>query len=217
MIITLAFMFYALRLPSASAHNPSHQAKRLEIASASTLLLSVAAPLFSLNLGGEVLPWSHPVVIILFGLTPVFIAMFYYAETRMAMTPVIPKRFITNRNIAVALACTLPMKFCFDQVGHTLRSIPEKLIDLWQLRFSFGTYVEARSLGHKTPFSDWALTCIYLGRSLGTLLSGIVVRRYRKFKRFLQINIVIDVLIYLLLGMGRIREFSSRLFATCLT
>ncbi|KAL8952553.1 MAG: hypothetical protein Q9222_001543 [Ikaeria aurantiellina] len=126
----------------------------------------------------------------MFCLTPAFIGLFYYAETHIAITPILPKRFLQNRHVAIALACTLPMKFVFDQ-----------------LRFSFGTYLEARSFGSDNTFSDWSLTCVYLGRSLGTILSGILVRRYRRFKPFLQLNILIDVIIYLCFALGLIREY----------
>ncbi|KAK0642089.1 hypothetical protein B0T16DRAFT_516684 [Cercophora newfieldiana] len=46
------------------------------------------------------------------------------------------------------------MKFVFDQ-----------------LRFSFGTYLAARSFGSASSFPDWALTCIYFGRPVGTIAS----------------------------------------------
>ncbi|KAK0715224.1 hypothetical protein B0H67DRAFT_236689 [Lasiosphaeris hirsuta] len=47
---------------------------------------SVAAPLFALNLGGEIFPWGHPAVVIPFCLTPLLVALFYYADTQYALT-----------------------------------------------------------------------------------------------------------------------------------
>lgn len=44
---------------------------------AGLLLLAVAASLFMLNLGGQILPWSHPVMIFLYVATPVFIILFF--------------------------------------------------------------------------------------------------------------------------------------------
>lgn len=110
-------LYFTLHLPPAQANKSKHAAERLEYLSAALLLVSVAVPLFALNLGGEVFAWNHPVVITMFCLTPALIALFYYADTRIAMTPLVPKRFIRNRHIAIAFACTLPMKFVFDQVG----------------------------------------------------------------------------------------------------
>jgi hypothetical protein len=117
MVITFAVLYLTLRLPQAQSKRSEHAAKRIEYLSAALFLVSMAVPLFALNLGGEVFPWSHPVVITMFCLTPALIALFYYTDTRIARTPIVPKRFIQNRYILIALATTLPMKFSFDQVS----------------------------------------------------------------------------------------------------
>ncbi|KAK5120023.1 hypothetical protein LTR85_007099 [Meristemomyces frigidus] len=188
MAITILILYFTLRLPQEKDKRPPHAAGRLEYPSAALLLLSVATPLFAINLGGEMFPWHHPLVITLLCLTPAFVTLFYYVDTRVAATPIVPKRFLRNKHVAVALACTLPMKFVFDQ-----------------LRFSFGTYLEARTFHSENSFSDWALTCIYLGRPLGTIGSGILVRRYRKYKRFLQLNIIADIVLYACFAWGKIQ------------
>ena len=116
MVVTFLGLYFTLQLPQMRVKKSKHAAKRLEYPSATLLLVSVAAPLFALNLGGEVFAWTHPVVVTLFCLTPAFIGLFLYVETHIAITPILPKRFIHNRTVAIALACTLPMKFVFDQV-----------------------------------------------------------------------------------------------------
>ena len=77
-----------------------------------------------------------------------------------------------------------------------------------QLRFSFGTLVEARSFQTGGAFGDWALTCIYLGGPLGQILSGILIRRYRRFKPFLLVNILADIVIYICFALGWISTYS---------
>ncbi|KAF7857976.1 hypothetical protein EAF04_009333 [Stromatinia cepivora] len=185
MAITLVVLYFTLHSPQAQPKKSEHATKKIEYLSATLLLVSVAVPLFALNLGGEIFAWNHPVVITMFCITPVPIALFYYTETCIASTPIVPKRFIQNRHVAIALACTLPIKFVFDQ-----------------LRFSFGTYLEARSFGHESPFTDWALTCVYLGRAFGTIISGVLIKQYRRFKPFLQANIVVDLIVYLCFALG---------------
>ena len=119
MAIGLLMLYITLRLPETKDKSLSHAGSppRIEYASAALLLLSVATPLCAINLGGEMFPWDHPVVLTLLGITPVLLVLFYLVETRVAITPIVPKRFLTNRNIAIALVCTLPMKFVFDQVS----------------------------------------------------------------------------------------------------
>ncbi|KAK0252867.1 hypothetical protein LTS09_012024 [Friedmanniomyces endolithicus] len=114
MALTIIVLFTTLRLPESKDQSSPHAAKRIEFPSAALLLLAVGAPLFAINLGGQVFPWSHPLVIVLLSTTPLFVAGFYYVDTRIAITPIVPRRFIFNRNVAIALACTLPMKFVFD-------------------------------------------------------------------------------------------------------
>lgn len=118
MFIGVLMLYVTLRLPETKDKNDHHagSSPRIEYPSAALLLLSVATPLCAINLGGEMFPWDHPVVLTLLGITPLLVVMFYLVETRIAVTPIVPKRFLVNRNIAVALICTLPMKFVFDQV-----------------------------------------------------------------------------------------------------
>ncbi|KAK0344089.1 hypothetical protein LTR59_009843 [Friedmanniomyces endolithicus] len=189
MAFTVIVLFTTLRLPESKDQSSPHAAKRIEFPSAALLLLAVGAPLFAINLGGQVFPWSHPLVIVLLSITPLFVAGFYYVDTRIAITPIVPRRFIFNRNVAIALACTLPMKFVFDQ-----------------LRYSFGTYVAVRPFTNPTGFSDWALTCFYLGGPLGTVFAGLLVNRYRRFKPFLQLNILADIVIYACFSAGWINQ-----------
>lgn len=141
MAITLFVLYLTLRLSQAQAKKSELAPRKIEYLSAALLLLAVAVPLFALNLGGEIFPWSHPVVIFMFCLTPVLIALFYYAETRIAITSIVPKRFIQNKHVVIALACTLPMKFVFDQVSLQFDELAvAHLCDYFQLRFSFSTY-----------------------------------------------------------------------------
>ncbi len=202
MAFTVIVLFTTLRLPESKDQSSPHAAKRIEFPSAALLLLAVGAPLFAINLGGQVFPWSHPLVIVLLSITPLFVAGFYYVDTRIAITPIVPRRFIFNRNVAIALACTLPMKFVFDQVGTQLRASRVAEVDRTQLRYSFGTYVAVRPFTNPTGFSDWALTCFYLGGPLGTVFAGLLVNRYRRFKPFLQLNILADIVIYACFSAG---------------
>lgn len=54
MVITFVVLYFALRLPPAQAKKSEHAAKKLEYLSPAVLLISVAVPLFALNLGVEI-------------------------------------------------------------------------------------------------------------------------------------------------------------------
>lgn len=51
-----------------------------------------------------------------------------------------------------------------------------------------------------SPFNDWVLTFIYSGRPFGIALSGLILKRYSRFKPMLQINIIVAILMYLLIA-----------------
>jgi uncharacterized RDD family membrane protein YckC len=104
MAITLVVLYFTIRLPQAKTSESEHAAEQIEYLSAALLLFAVAVPLFALNLGGEIFAWSHPIVTNMFCLTPILIAFFYYADTRIAITPIVPKRFVQNRYVAIVFA-----------------------------------------------------------------------------------------------------------------
>ncbi|OCL03096.1 hypothetical protein AOQ84DRAFT_420439, partial [Glonium stellatum] len=108
------------------------------------------------------LAWNHPAEILLLCLTLCFIALFYYVETRVSISPIIPMRFIQMPPMIAVFAYGLPILFAFDR-----------------LLYSFGTYLEAGSFDTGSTFGDWTLTCVYLGRPFGTIFGSILIRRYR--------------------------------------
>ena len=120
MIIALVILYLTLHLPQAQGKESEHRPKKIEFISSAFLLISVAIPLFALNLGGDIFAWSHPMIITMFCLTPVPIFLLYYSETRIADTPIVPKRIIGNHHVAIAFACALPVKFVYDQVRFHL-------------------------------------------------------------------------------------------------
>ncbi|PVH79779.1 hypothetical protein DL98DRAFT_588992 [Cadophora sp. DSE1049] len=70
------------------------------------------------------------------------------------------------------------------------------------LIYNFALYVETRSLHTPSQFNDWALSCVYVGRPIGAVFAGLLIRRYLKFKPLLQVNILVSVGIYFLISLG---------------
>ncbi|KAI3320733.1 MFS general substrate transporter [Xylariaceae sp. AK1471] len=127
---------------------------------AGILLLAVATPLLALDLGGQVLPWSHPVMILLCILSPALVILFFHSQSRRR--------------------------------GQTL------------LKYGLGQYVQARSMTSTSTstFSDWALSCVFLGIPLGSFFSGIIIRRYCALKLLLRVVAVLNLLAYLCFAAG---------------
>ena len=69
-----------------------------------SLILTCALVLFlvGLNTGGNVLPWTHPLVLTALPLSLVFLLIFIYVEEKIALEPIIPIRLLLNRTVASA-------------------------------------------------------------------------------------------------------------------
>jgi ABC-type transport system involved in cytochrome c biogenesis permease subunit len=119
MLTALIGLHFTLRLPKTNSGKPKSAAKRVDVAGAILLLLSVTTPLIALNIGGQILPWSHPVEILLFLLTLVFVTLFYRVEKKVAITstPIVPLRFVQSPAIMIVFACGLPAWFAWNQVN----------------------------------------------------------------------------------------------------
>jgi len=83
-----------------------------------TLISAVTFPLLAMNIGGNILPWFHPLEITLFLLTPVTVVAFCYVESRLASCPVIPLRFLKSCAVLKVLLASVPIMFAWNQVCH---------------------------------------------------------------------------------------------------
>lgn len=127
MAAALIALFFTLRLPNPPSAKTSDRTIKIDYVGAALLLLSVATPLFAINLGGDLLPWSSPIVILLLCLTPIFIAVFCRYETCVAVTSIVPMKYARMPAVLAVFVYGLPVNFAFDQVchvsaGHDVRS-----------------------------------------------------------------------------------------------
>lgn len=178
----------------------------MDYVGAGLLLLAVAAPLFTLDLGGQVLPWGHPVMILLYILTPVLVVLFFSSQSRCRGYPLVPLRFLRKKSVVAVFACGLPAWLSWDQVSNLILLARLPLTSL-KLKYGLGQYVQARSMSSPSTstFSDWALSCVFLGIPLGSFISGIIIRKYRALKLLLRTVAVINLLTYICFAAGWIR------------
>ncbi|KAI2607163.1 major facilitator superfamily domain-containing protein, partial [Hypoxylon fragiforme] len=166
---------------------PKSPRQSMDYVGAGLLLLAVAASLLTLDLGGQVIPWSHPVMIFLYIATPALTGLFFYSQIHRKGHVLVPLRFLRKKSVVVVFACGLPAWLSWDQ-----------------LKYGLGQYVQARSMstGSTSAFSDWALSCVFLGIPLGSFISGVIIRRYRALKPLLRFVAVLNLLTYLCFTAG---------------
>jgi hypothetical protein len=120
MLTGLIGLYFTIRLPKVRLSALQVPKKRIDVAGALLLLLSVTAPLIALNIGGQILPWSHPGTILLFLVTPVFMAMLYFVENKVTAESksIVPLRFVRSPALMMVFASGLPAWFAWNQENY---------------------------------------------------------------------------------------------------
>lgn len=107
-IILLAIILVALKLPSSSPPAPAKgepsKLRRIDFAGAFMLAITIVSLLGALSLGGQNLPWSHPIVISLSAGSLFLGAIFVTYEVKHALEPIFPPTLVVQRDVATPYA-----------------------------------------------------------------------------------------------------------------
>lgn len=95
---------------------PRRRHSQFDFLGAICLVLAVVAPLLAISVGGEMLPWDHPLEIAILCLSPMFFGLFYWVESR-AKSPIIPTRFLRNRDALMVFASAVGVVFAYNTVS----------------------------------------------------------------------------------------------------
>lgn len=170
--------------PSTTLAAPVHT---FDILGGILLLFTVLVPLVGLNLWGNVLPGAHPIEITLLCLTLVLLTFFTYHERYNSKSTLLPLHMLKNPQSLAVLACTGLTIFARNQLD---------------IHITF--YAEVRSNPDNT-FTNWILTCQFLGVSLGSVFSGWLIAKSRQYKWLLVVSIASAFTLYLLISTGIIQ------------
>ena len=99
-IISGALIFFTVNIPV--KENGEAKWKRIDWLGAFTLIATLVLLLLGLNSGGNVVPWTHPLVLTTLPLSIVSLLIFIYIESNYAEEPVIPVRLLLNRTVLSA-------------------------------------------------------------------------------------------------------------------
>ncbi|MCJ1224315.1 hypothetical protein MMC12_000960 [Toensbergia leucococca] len=138
---------------------PSGKSKlsRVDFLGAFTLTSTLLLLLVGLNLGGNVVPWSHPLIPSTLALSAAGLCAFAWVECRWAAEPVIPLELMLNRTVAAAC---LNNWFTMMVVFAVLFYSP-----IWfQVRGLSTTAAGVRLIPHS------------IGVSIGSLLAGYIMK-----------------------------------------
>jgi MFS family permease len=136
---------------------------RVDFLGAFTLVVTLVLLLLGLNSGGNVVPWTHPLVLVSLPLSLVALCAFVYIEAFVASEPIIPVRLLLNGTVAAACLCNW---FCTMVQFMILFYIPI----FFQVKGLSTTAAGARLI----PQS--------VGGSVGSLGCGLIMNRTGKYK-----------------------------------
>lgn len=119
MALGLGLVFLSLRPPaSAAQQTKDSDGGESSFDPLGTVLIftTIALPLFALNTGGSILPWSHPIVIALLACTPLAAAACYWSQTRRGVSPLIRGDVFKDRAVIALMACVFCLVYSFNSV-----------------------------------------------------------------------------------------------------
>lgn len=148
--------------------------ERIDFLGAFTLIGALVFSLLGLSTGGNILPWTHPLVLAPLPLSALFFCVFIYVEKFCAKEPIVPLHLLLNRTVLSAcLVCWLDsmLYYCLIFYGPI--------------------YLQIR---HFSPTqAGLYLTATSLGSGIGSIGAGLVMRmtgRYYFLSIFIQAALI---------------------------
>lgn len=159
-LVSGCIVAYTVRIPVKVTDKS--RLSRVDFPGAFTLVASLVLLLLGLNSGGNIVPWSHPLVYVSLLLSLVLLAIFVYIEDKVAEEPVIPVRLLLDRTVAAACLTNW-----FTTMGY------------FGFLFYAPMYFEARGLS--TSAAGARLIPSSLGSSIGSLSTGFIMKATGKY------------------------------------
>ncbi|KAK7206584.1 putative MFS drug transporter [Myxozyma melibiosi] len=143
---------------------------RVDFAGAATLVASLLVFLFAVSIGGNQVPWSHPLVLISLPLSLVIMAFWVYIELYIAKEPIIPVQLLKDPTIFGAAFCNWFMT-----------------MSVYSLLFFIPLYfVAVKDTSETTAGSS--LVTNFIGVAVGSFGSGIYMRATGKYYKIAMLS-----------------------------
>jgi len=136
---------------------------RVDFLGSFTLVVTLVLLLLGLNSGGNIVPWSHPLVLVSLSLSLAALAAFVYVEVKIASEPVIPIYLLLDRTVLFA---------CLTNWFNTMTT--------FMTFFYVPIYFQVK--GSSTTEAGISLIPEALGGSAGSLGVGFIMNYTGKYK-----------------------------------
>lgn len=99
-IVSGCLAFFTVKEPVKTTEKGALE--RIDFLGALTLILTLVLLLLGVNSGGNIVPWTHPLVLTTIPLSVVFLGIFIYIEKAHAVEPIIPVHLMLDRTVISA-------------------------------------------------------------------------------------------------------------------
>ncbi|RDW82569.1 MFS general substrate transporter-47 [Coleophoma cylindrospora] len=186
-LIFLAIVLVSLNLPSQTREEslplkgqPS-KLRRIDFIGASLLASTLVALLGALSIGGQIVPWSHPTVIGLLGVSVGLVLLFIVFESNYALEPVFPLSLVCQRDVATSY-------------GIMAMQVAAQL----SMMFSVPLYFQVTQSASNTTAGAHLFPAV-LGNTIGGLAAGFTIQKSGKYKSLTIIAPLVSAVAYLLM------------------
>ncbi|KAL8752651.1 MAG: hypothetical protein Q9199_005591 [Rusavskia elegans] len=159
-VISGILIFFTVRIPI----EPSDQSawKRIDYLGALTLISTLVLLLLGINSGGNIVPWTSPLVLVSLPLSAVSLVVFIIIEANYASEPVIPVRLLMDRTVLSA---------CLTNWFTTMCQ--------FSILFYGPIYFQVKGLS--TTAAGARLIPASVGVGIGSVASGLIMRKTGRY------------------------------------
>ena len=154
-MISGIMVFFTIKIPVKRTEESAW--KRIDFLGAISLITTLVLLLLGLNSGGNIVPWTHPLVLTTLPLSAVSLAAFIYIESKIATEPVIPVKLLLNRTVLSACLTNWLITMC-----------------TFAVLFYGPIYFQVKGLS--TTQAGARLIPQSIGVGIGSVLSGLIMR-----------------------------------------
>ncbi|TAQ83391.1 hypothetical protein B7494_g8286 [Chlorociboria aeruginascens] len=160
-LLSAILVFFVVDIPAKLSDKS--KLSRVDFLGSFALIVSLVLLLLGLNSGGNIVPWTHPLVLSTLPLSLVALGAFIYVELYIAVEPVIPIRLLLDRTVAGSCLCNWTLT-----MTH------------FMIVFYAPIYFQAQ--GHSTTQAGLRVIPQSVGSSAGSLFVGLVMNRTGKYR-----------------------------------
>ncbi|KAL8847983.1 MAG: hypothetical protein Q9221_006945 [Calogaya cf. arnoldii] len=176
-VVSGILIFFTVYIPV----KPSDQSawKRIDYLGAFTLISTLVLLLLGINSGGNIVPWTSPLVLVSLPLSAVSLLVFIVVEANYTSEPVIPVRLLLDRTVLSACLTNWFTSMC-----------------QFSILFYGPIYFQVK--GSSTTAAGARLIPTSVGVGLGSVASGLIMR---KTGRYYYLSIITQVIFLISLAM----------------